>query len=104
MYCDFPDCLGVYYMGACCGVRMESECNKWFCGRISQKQTCCLSPKNDDCCGEDFFSLCSCAAQECCILGACAFPPNDEVPLALGLCGVFCLGGEKYATTGKINP
>lgn len=47
---------------------------------------CCIGPK----CESDGCSLVNAQYQCCCAVCSAAFPCNEEVPVALSLCGVTC--------------
>ena len=80
--CLFTDgCLGCMESYTCCC------CEGELCCKSGQEPLCCL------CCALRCVSPSTCIkvqSQLCCLVGAAAFPCDDEVPCMFGTCGVIC--------------
>merc|ERR1712117_807983 len=77
----FENCIGIVSSGACLVCEFE------FClkpGVEKKSCICCEVRKHDPCiCYKVQF-------QECCVVGAAACPPDDEVPKMFALYGFMC--------------
>jgi hypothetical protein len=86
-YMDFPDCIGCDCVNAFLFCDNRCKCSLF---EQSCQQTCCKS-----------FTAVKCVQSLFCIVGACAIPPDDEVPCGLGICGFMCI--DPFTTSDAAN-
>ncbi|KAG8458888.1 hypothetical protein KFE25_004222 [Diacronema lutheri] len=82
IYTDFPACIG--WSGKFKVLCLEGA----FClklGTPTMKCICCDLSISKDLLNPIWKTQC----QQCCIVNACAIPPDSEVPATLGMCFIF---------------
>mmetsp|Transcript_125054 Transcript_125054/g.176509 ORF Transcript_125054/g.176509 Transcript_125054/m.176509 type:complete len:148 (-) Transcript_125054:94-537(-) len=93
-YCDWPTCFGCRGNSSCLCCHCQCQWSHFF-GLYNAGCRLCIN-ENEECCGSGCCTLIACNYQCCCLIDACAFPCDDNVPCGLALFGLFCMGKEAY--------
>ena len=90
---EADSCLKCNGTGAVCDYQRKDHCA--LCASSSRQDLLCLcQAKSEDSCDGTCHTCCKGQEKCLCIVKRFAFPPDDDVPLGLGCCGIMCCGGQ----------